>query len=121
MKKRKASGLPARITGACRSVRPDDPACDDAIRSTSCKFWICAILQNMNTTFIRELEQLSIAEKRALGEALIVSAESEASAPLITDAQRVELRARLAQHRANPNELGVTFAELKSNLLRSRQ
>lgn len=63
------------------------------------------------------LENLSIADKRALGEALIDSAESEASAPLITDAQRAELRARLAHHRAHPEEPGMTVAQLKTKLI----
>lgn len=63
------------------------------------------------------LETLSIADKRALGEALIDSAESEAFAPLITDAQRVELRARLAHHRAHPDEPGMTLAQLKAKLI----
>ena len=71
----------------------------------------------MNTRFYEELEHLSIAEKRSLGEALIVSAESEASAPLITEAQHRELLSRLYYHRANPEELGVTFSELKAKLL----
>ena len=71
----------------------------------------------MNTRLFQELEQLSIAEKRSLSEALLVSADSEAEAPLITDAQRIELRARLVHHRENPNEEGITMAQLKANLL----
>ena len=70
----------------------------------------------MNTTLIQELEQLSISDKRSLGEALLISADSEASAPLMTDAQRAELRARLAHHRENPDEQGITLAQLKANL-----
>ena len=71
----------------------------------------------MNTHLFQELEGLSIADKRSLGEALIMSADSEASVPLTTDAQRTELRARLAHHRANPNEPGLSFAELKTQWL----
>ncbi len=70
----------------------------------------------MSIDLHQALENLSIADKRALGEALIDSAESEASAPLITDAQRAELRARLAYHRAHPEELGITVAQLKTQL-----
>ena len=70
----------------------------------------------MNTRLFHELEQLSIAEKRSLGEALLVSAGSEASAPLITDAERTELRARLVHHRENPDEQGITVTQLKANL-----
>jgi putative addiction module component (TIGR02574 family) len=71
----------------------------------------------MNVRLYEELQHLSVAERRALGEALIVSADSEASAPLISDAQRAELRARLAYHRANPSEAGVDFSQLKVELL----
>lgn len=75
----------------------------------------------MNAHLIEQLEHLSIAEKRLLGEALIDSAESEASAPLVTDSQRTELRSRLAYHRANPDETGVTFSQLKAKLLATTQ
>ena len=71
----------------------------------------------MNARIAQELQHLSAAEKHALGEALIGSADSEASASLITDAQRAQLRARLAQHRANPNEPGLSFSQLKAQLL----
>lgn len=71
----------------------------------------------MSHHLYQELGNLSIAERRALGEALIVSAESEASAPLITEAQRAELRARLAYHRAHPDEPGMTVAQLKAKLV----
>ena len=70
----------------------------------------------MNARLNQELEHLSAAEKRALGEVLIDSAQSEASAPLITEAQRTELRARLVYHRAHPDEPGVTFEQLKAAL-----
>lgn len=76
-----------------------------------------ATLIDMDTHLYEELEHLSVAEKRSLGEALIVSAESEASAALITEAQRTELRSRLTHHRANPDEPGVSFAQLKTKLL----
>ncbi len=73
----------------------------------------------MNMQIDQTLEKLSIAEKRALGEALIASSESEASAPLITDAQRAELRERLAYHRAHPDEAGITVAQIRAKLLTS--
>ena len=68
----------------------------------------------MNTHIFQELELLSIADKRSLGEALIMSADSEASIALTTEAQRTELRARLAHHRANPAEPGLSVAQLKA-------
>ena len=71
----------------------------------------------MNLHLYEELEHLSIAEKRSLGEALIVSSESEASAPLISEAQRAEILSRLSYHRTNPGELGITFSQLKAKLL----
>jgi len=73
----------------------------------------------MSTQLQQALENLSIAEKRALGEALIDSAESEASAPHITEAQRAELRSRFAYHCSHPEEPGVTIAELKANLAKT--
>ncbi|MBC7610314.1 MAG: addiction module protein [Polaromonas sp.] len=74
---------------------------------------------HMYANINQELEHLSIAEKRSLGEALIVSADSEASAAFVTEAQRVELRRRLAHHRANPAESSVDFSQLKNKLLAS--
>lgn len=73
----------------------------------------------MITTLNQALEKLSIAEKRALGEALIGSADSQACAPLITDAQRAELRERLAYHRAHPDEPSVNLVQLKAKFLTS--
>jgi putative addiction module component (TIGR02574 family) len=64
----------------------------------------------------QELEQLNPAEKRLLGEALVASADTEASAPPLSDAQRAELRTRLAHHRAHPNEPGLSFGQLKAKL-----
>ena len=71
----------------------------------------------MNAHIDQELQHLSAAEKYALGQALIGSAIAEADAPQITGAQRAELHARLAQHRANPNESGLSFSQLKAMLL----
>jgi len=76
---------------------------------------------SMRAQLADELIQLSPAEKRELGEALIASADADtAGAPPLTDAQRMELRARLARHRANPGEPGVTLQELKAKLLGAR-
>ncbi|HEY9068158.1 MAG TPA: addiction module protein [Burkholderiaceae bacterium] len=70
----------------------------------------------MRSGLADELIALSPAEKRELAEALIASAESEASVAVLTEIQRAELRARLAQHRANPGEVGITFQDLKARL-----
>lgn len=75
----------------------------------------------MRAQLADELIHLSPAEKRELGEALIASAEAAADgSPQLSDAQRAELRARLAHHRANPGEPGVTLQELKTRLLSAR-
>jgi putative addiction module component (TIGR02574 family) len=71
----------------------------------------------MRAQIAEELTHLSPAEKRELGEALIASADAEAGAGPVTQAQRNELRARLAHHRAHPEETGVTMQELKARLL----
>ncbi len=73
-------------------------------------------MQPMNTGLSQALEQLSPAEKMALGEALVVSAASAASAPLISTAQRSELSERLAYHRAHPEEAGLGLAPLMAQL-----
>jgi putative addiction module component (TIGR02574 family) len=74
----------------------------------------------MNARLHQELESLSIAERRSLGEALVLSADSEAFAPLISPAQRNELSARLAHHRAHPNEAGLSAQALHNKLWNSR-
>lgn len=74
----------------------------------------------MNAHIYQELQDLSAAEKRELGMALIGSSESDSANAPITAAQRLELTTRLAHHRANPNEVGVSFAQLKKELLSPR-
>ncbi|MDP1692066.1 MAG: addiction module protein [Burkholderiaceae bacterium] len=71
----------------------------------------------MHPQIADELIHLSAADKRELGEALIASAEAEVGARSVSDAQRAELRARLAHHRAQPEEPGVTLQELRVKLL----
>ena len=71
----------------------------------------------MNVQIYQELQNLSAAEKRELGMALIGSSESDATNAPITAAQRLELNSRLVHHRANPNEVGVSFEQLKKELL----
>ena len=71
----------------------------------------------MNAHIYQELQHLSAAEKRELGMALIGSSESDATSAPVTAAQKLELINRLAHHKANPNELGVSFAQLKKELI----
>jgi putative addiction module component (TIGR02574 family) len=71
----------------------------------------------MNAHIYQELQNLTAAEKHALGEALIVSADTQATSLPITQAQSIELKKRLAHHRASPNEPGLNFAQLKIKLV----
>lgn len=71
----------------------------------------------MRSKLTEELLQLSPAEKRELGEALIASAEADGGFDPLSDAQRAELRARLAHHRANPGEPGIRLQELMAKLV----
>ena len=71
----------------------------------------------MNSRLYQELQQLSAAEKLSLGEALILSADSEMSIPELMDAHRAELRARLAHHRAHPDESAISFTQLRAKIL----
>jgi putative addiction module component (TIGR02574 family) len=74
----------------------------------------------MNPRISEELQNLSPAEKFALGEALIDGAYAQASALPLTAAQSLELRKRLMRHRVNPGESGLTFAQLAEKLLLKR-
>jgi putative addiction module component (TIGR02574 family) len=51
-----------------------------------------------------------------LAQDLLDSVASETFAGPVTDEQRSELRARLAHHRAHPEEADVTLAEIKAKL-----
>ena len=75
----------------------------------------------MNAQIARELIELSPAEKRELGEALIASAEPELAHGALSGEQRAELQARLAHHRSNPDERGITFQKLKAKPLSAAQ
>jgi putative addiction module component (TIGR02574 family) len=71
----------------------------------------------MNAHVYQELLNLSAAEKHALGEALIGSADTQATSLPITDAQSTELQKRLVHHRQNPDEPGANFGQLKAKIL----
>jgi putative addiction module component (TIGR02574 family) len=55
-------------------------------------------------------------DKAALLEELKRLASEQAAAPLLSDAQRQELRSRLAHHRARPDEPGVTLEDIRRKL-----
>ncbi len=64
-----------------------------------------------------ELEQLTSRERLELAYGLLDSVLHDATAPPLSDAQRQELRARLAHHRANPDEAGVTLDDIRRKLI----
>jgi putative addiction module component (TIGR02574 family) len=67
----------------------------------------------MNKVLMAELEKLGPGERLRLAYDLLDSvAQAEAAAP-ITEAQRTELRRRLAEYRANPTEPVVTLADIR--------
>ena len=65
---------------------------------------------------LEELEQLSPHERLELAYGLLDSVLHDAAAPAPNDKQRDELRARLAHHRANPDEGGVTLEDIRRKL-----
>jgi putative addiction module component (TIGR02574 family) len=65
---------------------------------------------------LKELEQLSSRERLELAYGLLDSVLHDAAAPDLSDAQRRELRERLAHHRANPDEPGATLHHIRRKL-----
>lgn len=66
---------------------------------------------------LEELEHLDPRERLEVAYGLLDSVLHDQSAPPVTDAQRAELRARLAHHRAHPDEPGTTLAEIRRKLI----
>ena len=64
----------------------------------------------MNKTLMAELEKLDADERIRLAYDLL-----ESAAP-ITDAQRREIRRRLAEYRSNPDEPVATLADIRRQL-----
>jgi putative addiction module component (TIGR02574 family) len=69
------------------------------------------------TALLGELEHLDARERLEVAYGLLDSVLHDQSAPPVTEEQRSELRARLAHHRAHPDEPGVTLAEIRRKLL----
>ena len=65
---------------------------------------------------LSELERLGARERLELAYGLLDSVLHDVDAPPLDDAQRGELRARLAHHRANPDERGATLEEIRRKL-----
>lgn len=64
-----------------------------------------------------ELQQLTSHERLELAYGLLDSVLHDAAAPVPSAAQRRELGARLAHHRAQPDEPGVTLDEIRRKLV----
>jgi putative addiction module component (TIGR02574 family) len=64
-----------------------------------------------------ELQQLTSHERLELAYGLLDSVLHDAAAPAPSEAQRRELSARLAHHRAHPDEPGVTLDEIRRKLI----
>ncbi len=70
----------------------------------------------MDTVIYDEIEKLSAADRIRLAQDILESVASEMTAPPLSDAQRAEVRARLADYRADPTAPTVTLAEMKAKL-----
>ena len=68
----------------------------------------------MDSTLYEEIVKLDAATRFQLAQDLLDSVASETFATPITPEQCTELRARLAHHRAHPDEPTVTLAEIKA-------
>lgn len=67
----------------------------------------------MNKVLMAELEKLDANERLRLAYDLLDSvAQTEVARP-ITEVQRQELRRRLAEYRANPDEAVMTLADIR--------
>ena len=70
----------------------------------------------MKSDLYEEIVKLDAATRLQLAQDLLDSVASEAFSAPVTDGQRVELRARLAHHRAHPEEATVSLADIKRKL-----
>lgn len=70
----------------------------------------------MNSNLYDEIIKLDAPTRLQLAQDLLDSVASEAFSPPVTDEQRAELRARLAHHRAHPEEDTVSLGYIKAKL-----
>jgi putative addiction module component (TIGR02574 family) len=70
----------------------------------------------MNSNLYDKIVRLDAATRLQLAQDLLDSVASEAFSPPVTDEQRIELRTRLAHHRAHPEEETVSLADIKAKL-----
>lgn len=62
------------------------------------------------------IDRLSVEDRIALATAIWESIAAEPHPPLLTEAQRLELKRRLADHAANPDDV-VPWEQIKSEAL----
>ncbi len=70
----------------------------------------------MNTQLLDQVRKLSVDEQIALVEALWDSIVERNAVPALTQAQKVELDRRIADHEANPDDV-VPWEEVKASAL----
>jgi putative addiction module component (TIGR02574 family) len=70
-----------------------------------------------NAALLDELARLTSRERLELAYSLLDSVLHEQAVPPISDAQKHELRERLAHHRAHPNDSVVTLEDIRRKLV----
>ncbi len=70
----------------------------------------------MSSNLYDDIVKLDVATRLRLARDLLESVAREAFSPPVTEEQHGELRARLAHHRANPEEEAVSLADIKAKL-----
>ena len=70
----------------------------------------------MSSNLYDDIVKLDAATRLQLAQDLLDSVASEAFSPPVTQEQHSELRARLAHHRANPDEETVSLEDIKAKL-----
>lgn len=73
-----------------------------------------SMVNDMDSTLYEEIVKLDVATRFQLAQDLLDSVASETFATPLTPEQRTELRARLAHHRAHPDEPTFTLAQIKA-------
>lgn len=73
-----------------------------------------SMVNDMDSTLYEEIVKLDVATRFQLAQDLLNSVASETFATPLTPEQRTELRARLAHHRAHPDEPTFTLAQIKA-------
>jgi putative addiction module component (TIGR02574 family) len=73
-------------------------------------------VQIMNTQLLQQARVLDIDEQIELVEAIWDGIVNRGAAPSLTEAQKIELDRRLADHLANPNDV-VSWSEVKAAAL----